>query len=189
MTSWRAGLIASCFVVSCSLAAEVRDTATPNRVAEQQLRKLEREWTAAEINRDGATLRRILDDRFIATFGAGKSVDKEGFIKVAIGDSADTTLSQDLTEETVRVVQDTAVIFETDTVRGINHSKPYTLVLRISTTYIKHHGRWVALAEHIAKDSAATDLQADETAIGKTDADWVKPALSRDYSRAGDGSG
>ncbi len=165
MKRWLVGLIAAFLVASSSLAGETSDPATSATNDEQQLLKLEREWTAAEINRDAATLRRILDDRFIATFGAGKSVDKEGFIKVVIGDGTDNTLSQNLSEETVRVVQDTGVIFATDTVWGIDHEKPYTLVLRISTTYIKRHGRWAALAEHIAKESAGTDLQAHDLAI------------------------
>jgi len=49
--------------------------------AKLQVLKLEREWTAAEIKRDAATLRHILDDRFVVTFGAGEAIDKEGFIK------------------------------------------------------------------------------------------------------------
>jgi hypothetical protein len=169
MNRWPVGLIAACLVASSSLGGESGDPATPGSDV-QQLWKLEREWIAAEIKRDPAALRRILDDRFIATFGAAKSVDKEGFIKLVLGDGADETLSQDLTEQTVRVVQDTAVIFETDTVRGIDHGKPYTLVLRISTTYIKRHGHWLALAEHIAKEREGTELQANAAAIRKADA-------------------
>lgn len=164
MNRWLVGLIAACLAASSSFGGETGNPAATSSDDEQQLFKLERDWIAAEINRDPATLRRLLDDRFLATFGAGKSVDKEGFIKVVLGDGADKTLSQDLTEQTVLVVQDTAVIFETDTVRGVDHDKPYTLVLRISTTYIKRHGRWLALAEHIAKEREGAELQANAAA-------------------------
>src|ERR1700680_4594258 len=112
MHRWLMGL-AACFVGSYSLAAETRDPATPAIDEERQLLKLERELTSAEGKRDIATLRRILDEGFIATFDVGKSVDKEGFIKVVLGDGTDETLSQDLTEEAVRVDHDTAVVFET----------------------------------------------------------------------------
>jgi Domain of unknown function (DUF4440) len=166
------GLSVACCVASSSLAAETRDPATPAIDEERQLLKLERELTSAEGKRDIATLRRILDEGFIATFDVGKSVDKEGFIKVVLGDGTDETLSQDLTEEAVRVDHDTAVVFETDTVRGIARGKPYTLVLRISTTYIKRHGRWVALAKHIANVRAATGLEADESTIREANAEW-----------------
>lgn len=169
-TGWQVGLIAACIWTSSSLAGEAAKPETSGADEEQQLFKLEREWIAAEIKLDPAALRRILDDRFIATFGATKSVDKEGFVKVVLGDGGDTTLSQDLSEETVRVVDDTAVIFETDTVRGIDHGKPYTLVLRISTTYIKRHGHWLALAEHIAKEREGAELQASTAVIHEPDA-------------------
>lgn len=46
----------------------------------------------------------------VVTFGAGKAIDKEGFIKEVIGDDTDVMLSQDLTDQTVRVDRDTAVI-------------------------------------------------------------------------------
>ena len=146
--------------MSSALGGAAAAPAAPGSNDAQQLRKLEQQWIAAEIKRDPATLRRILDERFMATFGTGKSVDKEGFIKVVLGDGADNTLSQDLSEQALRVADDTAVIFETDTVRGIDHGKPYTLVLRISTTYIKRDGRWLALAEHIAKEREGAELQA-----------------------------
>lgn len=171
MNRWSVGLIAMWFAGSWSLAAAAGPPAAGSD--EQQLHKLESDWIAAEIKRDPAALRRILDERFIATFAAGKSVDKEGFIRVVLGDGSDNTLSQDLSEQTVLVADDTAVIFETDTVRGIAHDKPYTLVLRISTTYLKRHGRWLALAEHIAKEREGAELQAHAAA-----ADQASPALA-----------
>ena len=45
--------------------------------AKQQVLNLEREWVNAEIKHDAATLRRILDDKFVASFGPSRSYDKE----------------------------------------------------------------------------------------------------------------
>jgi hypothetical protein len=139
-------LIGSCAVVSSSLAG----AATTAVDAEQQLRKLEHEWTAAEINRDANGLKRILDDRFVATYGSGKRVGKEEFISDVVGTDADRILAEELSAETYLIAGDTAVVTETDTIRALHSARPYTQVLRISTTYIRHEGRWVALAEHFS---------------------------------------
>jgi hypothetical protein len=149
MRSWQLGVVAACALSSASLGGEPDRSALPAADAVRQLHDLERRWVAAEIKRDAATLRSILDDGFVATFGAGKPHDKEGFIKAVVGDATDTILSQDLTDETVRVDRDTAVVVETDTVRGIDAGQEYTRVRRITTTYIKRNGRWVTLAEHM----------------------------------------
>ena len=42
---------------------------------------LEREWAAAEVKPDATTLRRILDDKLVASINAKKPNDKEAFIK------------------------------------------------------------------------------------------------------------
>src|SRR6202011_3699129 len=103
-------------------AGSLRDAATET---EWQVSKLEQEWVTAEIHRDAAVLRRILDDRFVATFGAEKPIDKEAFIKAITGDPADVMQSQDLTDETHLVDRDTAVTVGTDTIRGTTDGKPY----------------------------------------------------------------
>jgi len=151
MKDWPAVLFAAWALASSSLASESKDSPTPDAEAERQVLDLDRAWADAETKHDVATLRRILDDRFVATFGAGKLYDKEGFIKAVIPDETDTTLSQDLTDRTVRVDRDTAVIIETDTVRGTDAGKAYTHIYRITTVYIRRDSRWVALAEHIVQ--------------------------------------
>ena len=122
---------------------------TPANDTEQQLRKLELEWTTAEINRDASVLGRILDERFVSTFGADKPVGKPEFIRDAVSADAERIVSQDLSEQTFVVAGDSAAVAELDTVHGLRAGAPFTEVLRITTTYGKHDGRWVALAEHM----------------------------------------
>ena len=121
---------------------------------------MEREWTAAEINRDVVKLRHILDDQFVVTFGSGDVTDKEGFIKAVVGDENDVILSQDLSDETIRIDRDTAVVVLTDTVHGTSKGEPYTQVLRITTTYIRRDGKWLALVEHIVVRKPPSDPSA-----------------------------
>jgi len=119
--------------------------------AKQQVLDLEKEWVAAEVKRDASTLRRILDDKFVASFGANKPYDKEAFIKQIVTGNADPTESQTLTDETVTIDHDTAVVVGTDTLRGTESGAAYTAVYRYTVTYIRSHGQWVALAEHLVE--------------------------------------
>lgn len=95
-------------------------------------------------------LRRILDERFVASFGAAKTYDKEAFIKLFAGD-VDPTASQTLTYEAGIIDGDTAVAVGTDAARGTRDGAAYTAVYKYTATYIRRHGRWLALAEHIVQ--------------------------------------
>ncbi len=119
--------------------------------AKQQVLELEQAWVTAEHNRDEATLRRILDDKFVASFNAEKPVDKEAFIKSIVTGAVDPTESQTLTDRNVIIDQDTAVVVGTDTERGTKKGKAYTAVARYTATYIRRNGQWVALAEHMVE--------------------------------------
>jgi hypothetical protein len=94
-------------------------------------------------------LRRTLDERFVATFGA-KTYDKEAFVKLFAGD-VDPTASQTSTYQAVIIDDDTAALVGTDTARGASDDTPYTAVYRYTVTYIRRQGRWLALSEHIVK--------------------------------------
>jgi ketosteroid isomerase-like protein len=151
MKSLLQGLVAVCILASASFAAESGASGRPATEMERKVRTLEQEWVTAEINRDAAALRRILDDRFVATFDAGKPMDKEAFIKAITGDPTDVMQSQDVTDETHLIDRDTAVTLGTDTIRGTADGKAYTAVYKFTTVYIKRGGRWLGLAEHIVQ--------------------------------------
>ncbi len=150
-TSWLGLIAVGAFSCLRTLAGEPAVELTTIAKAEQQVLDLDRAWADAEVKHDEAALRRILDDQFVATFGTGKPYDREGFIKVVIGGNPDPTESQDLSDRMVRIDADTAVIVETDTVRGTDEGKAYTSVYRLTTVYIRRNGRWVALAEHLVR--------------------------------------
>jgi len=119
--------------------------------AKQQVLDLEQEWVAAEHKHDATTLRRILDDKFVASFGAEKPYDKETFIKGIVSGDVDPTESQTLTDRTVIIDHDTAVVVGTDTERGTRKGIAYMEVARYTATYIHRDGKWVALAEHLVE--------------------------------------
>ena len=107
--------------------------------------------SSAEIKHDANTLRRILDDKFVVSFGAEKPDDKEGFIKQEVSGDVDPTESQTLTDQTVIIDPDTAVEVGTDTARGTEKGAAYTVVYRYTVTYIRRNGQWLALAEHLVQ--------------------------------------
>src|SRR5262249_40243307 len=134
-----------------SLAADASVSDGDLSAAKQQVLDLEQEWVAAEHNHDAAALRRILDDKFVASFGADKPYDKEAFIKEIVGGDVDPAESQTLTARTVIIDRHTAVFVGIDTERGTKKGAPYTTVYRYTVTYIRRNGSWVALAEPLVE--------------------------------------
>jgi len=116
---------------------------------EAALLDLERAWVQAEIEKDADTLARILDDRFLATFSSGRTLDKTAFIAIITGDDSHVMLSCDFSDARLIVDADTAVIVDTATMRGTRDGAPYTAPARVTTTYIKRDGAWRILAEHL----------------------------------------
>ena len=141
-----------CGMVAPSSATAPKNSGTPQADARQQVLDLGREWVDAEVKHDAATLRRILADKFVASFGGGKPYDKEAFIKYILsGDVDHPAESQTLTDETVVVDDDTAVVVGTDTVRGTDKGVSYSVIFRYTVTYIRRHEQWIALAEHLVE--------------------------------------
>lgn len=145
-----------CLTLVCCMAGPFAATEPKKSTAlpvdeKQQVLELSKEWVAAEIKHDANTLRRILDDKFVASFGVEKPYDKEAFIKLIITGDVDPTESQTLTDQTVVIDQDTAVEVGTDTVRGTQKGAAYTGAYRYTVTYIRRNGQWIALAEHLVE--------------------------------------
>ena len=150
------GLTLAWCMAALSVATEPTSSQTaPPTDARQQLIALEKDWVAAENKHDAAALRRILDERFVVTLGATKTYDREGFIGLFTG-PVDPTVSQTLTYEAIVIDGDTAVLVGTETAHGTKDGAAYTAVYRYTVTYIRRHGQWLALAEHIVKVAQAT---------------------------------
>jgi ketosteroid isomerase-like protein len=118
---------------------------------ERQILSLVREWVDAETNRDEATLRRILDDRIVATFGTGQPFGKEDYVKAVMAVGKSKMLGHDLREQAVVVEGDTAVEVGTDAMRFVTEGVESISTYRYTTTYIKRGDRWTVLAVHMVK--------------------------------------
>jgi len=139
---------AAAALVAPMFAAE---SVPPDPVAAKELSELEDVWVRAENTHDAATLRQILSDQFIVTSGAKQPRNRDEFIAAVTAGEVDPTQSQTLSDRTIRIDGDTAVVVETDTVRGTREGKLTTSEFRITTVYLRRHGRWLALGEHAVR--------------------------------------
>lgn len=106
-------------------------------------------WIGAEISRDEATLRRVIDDRFVLNSNNGETSGKESLIESVLGWNM---TGQTITERSVLVDGDTAVVFGTTELRFASPDGEETKsLLRYTTTFVKRDGQWRALALHMAK--------------------------------------
>ena len=128
----------------------------PTAAETEAILKLDDDWAAAEMRRDGAALERILDDRFIATLGASKPVDKATFIRQLLAEDSSMVVTQKLSDRSVVVAGETAVLVEVDTQTATKNAQTKISTWRFTITYIRRQGRWLALAEHGAPTQPST---------------------------------
>lgn len=135
-------LIASSTVRSEAVAAQ-----TPAPGDEQQVIATEAEWVEAEVKRDAAVLDRVLDERFLINSSKGVPRNKASVIADVL---VWTLVSETITDRTVLVDGNTAIVFGTATFRfAVEGKDEATSAARYTTTYIKRDGRWRALALHM----------------------------------------
>jgi len=79
---------------------------------------LGKEWVAAEVKHDVTLLQRILDDKFVASFGAKKTILQRRFHQANMQRGCRSHRIQTLTDETVIIDRDTAVVVGSDTRGG-----------------------------------------------------------------------
>jgi len=96
--------------------------------------EVEDAWVQAELNNDESTLRRVLDDRFVANHNDGTTSDKEDMIQSA--------LSWDMTGQTI--TERTVLVRSADGEESVSF-------LRYTTTYVKRQQGWRAIALHMAR--------------------------------------
>lgn len=135
-------------LVACvSVRVEAAGSATPSPSAEQEVIATESEWVQAEVDRDAAVLDRVLDDRFLLNSRNGGTRDKTSLIADVMGWRM---LAQTISDRTVVVDGDTAIVFGTATFRfAVEGQDDAVSAARYTTTYVKRDGRWRAIALHM----------------------------------------
>jgi len=95
-------------------------------------------WIDAEVGHNKAALEQILDDRFLATFSSGKTIDRKAYV--------DWIMKTDIEpfkvlNEVVDIHGDTALVISTTT----DHEIKFTWIA------VKRDGRWRVISETFSK--------------------------------------
>ena len=104
----------------------------------------------AMIDPDKATLDKLAADDLSYGHSSGKVQDKAAFIE-ALTSRASDFVSIDLTEQTIKVVGNTAIVRHNLSAATNDGGKPGTVKLSILTIWQKQHGQWRLLARQAVK--------------------------------------
>jgi len=114
----------------------------------QAVLAVEDAYSAAEVAHDEPVLRRILDDSFVLNRGDGARLGKEAVIAAVLGDP---TIGQELTERTVVVRDNIAIVLGTAAVTyKVDATRLGRARHRYTATYHYRDGAWYLLALHVS---------------------------------------
>jgi ketosteroid isomerase-like protein len=105
-------------------------------------------WIRAEIDGDEVALRQVIDGAFRANSSNGTTGGKEDLVNAVLG--FDMT-NQEITERSIVVSGDTAVVFGTaELFFATDDGGETSSLLRYTTTWIRRDGQWRAIALHMS---------------------------------------
>jgi ketosteroid isomerase-like protein len=134
-----AGLLAVGVLASPAGPAQTM-TSPPAPSEEQRVLAVEDDYVAAEIHRDEAALRRILDDRFVFNRANGTTTGKEELIQAVLGMRM---VGQAISERSVLIEGGTALVFGTAELRlAVPGKEDAISTLRYTATYVKRDQQW-----------------------------------------------
>ena len=139
-----AAIFASTALCQTTSYAQVMTTTVSQQTEEQGVLAAEDEYIAAEVTRNEAVLRQLIDDRFAFNSSKGTITGKEEFVQNILKMAM---VGQKIRERSVLVEGDVAIIFGTAELRFADPGKEDAIQnLRYSSTYVKRQGRWRMLA-------------------------------------------
>jgi ketosteroid isomerase-like protein len=118
--------------------------------AEQELLKLEQEWTNANVKADLAFLDRILAEDWVFTDPEGVIWTKAQSLAV-LKSGEDAIASMVPSDMKARVYGDAAVVTGLNTTKETLKGKDISGLYRWTDTWIKKAGRWQCVATHASK--------------------------------------
>lgn len=120
-----------------------------NAKIEQELMRMERDWSAAFLRNDVSVIDRILADDFIGTDGRGLMSDKAQEIEDARSAGANhRILSEVIDDFKIRIYGDAAIVNARATEKVLANEKEFTIQYRRTDVYVKRNGRWQCVSFH-----------------------------------------
>jgi len=116
---------------------------------ERRVFAAEDEYVAAEVSRDEAALRRLVDDRFVFNPSNGTTSGKDELIAEVLKMAM---LGQTIRERSVLIDGDIAIVFGTADLKFAGPGNTESLSsLRYTSTYVNRQGQWRMLALQMQK--------------------------------------
>jgi ketosteroid isomerase-like protein len=126
--------------VACAVAVTAAQR-TAVKSDQQVLTELEHAWNEAFYKKDFAVLDRILADEFIATYDDGSRGDKAR--ELALAKEFDQQVESSTQDEfTIKVYQDTALVWFTLRLVGIRQGQRAEVNFRYTDVFVWRDGRW-----------------------------------------------
>jgi len=129
--------LAAVLISPCALSAE-----TTGSDVKAEIIALDNAWIEAEVGQDQAALETILDERFLATFASGRTIDRATFISIVMQSDIEPF---EVVHEEIRIHGNTAVVVDTST----DGKTKYTWVA------VKKGKSWKVISEVFSKIAEA----------------------------------
>jgi len=136
--------VATAILASLTGSAHQVTASSDVQPEERRVLAAEDEYIAAEVSRDEATLRKLIDDRFVFNSSRGTTSDKEELVQRILKMNM---VGQSVRERSVLVEGDIAFVFGTADLRFAGPGAAESASsLRYTSTYVKRQGQWRMLA-------------------------------------------
>lgn len=140
-------------------SATPQTTRMPNRNAkvEQELMRMERDWSAAYLKHDTAVIARILADDYVGIDGRAVITNKAQEIEEAAAPAPGTpppdriVADETISDMKVRVYENAAVVTGLSTEKVLLKGKESTVRYRRTTVYVKRQGNWKCVSFHASR--------------------------------------
>ena len=145
--------LAALIALTMSLAAaQVKSNkSSPNRRVEQILTQIERELGKGTLNLDPIPYDRYWADDFVGLDGATGETWTKAQHRAALTSGKLKFESVNIDEMTVRRFRNAAVLTERRAVKYRYDGKEISQQNRVSSFFLKRHGRWQKVAEHTSR--------------------------------------
>ncbi|WP_211443098.1 nuclear transport factor 2 family protein [Collimonas humicola] len=142
-----------CSAMICSIVIAQGAAAAPANDEQMVADVVERLRAAMNHPGDGGALKPLVMDELSYGHSNGKVQDKAEFIEALVS-GASNFVSIALSDQSIRIVQDTAVVRHTFVAVTNDSGKPGNVALKILMVWKKHDGHWRLLARQAVRFNA-----------------------------------